>query len=228
MENLLLKYMTERFNEPKVKDKEDGPVITISRDHGCNAEEIAELLQKKLNARIDKNIDSTFWKCIDKEVIEKSAQYLKSHPESISHFFDAKTVNLLGEIAASFSNNKYVSDSKIKNTISSVIFSYAEEGYNIIIGRAGCYIAKNIIKSLHIKLIAPFDWRVEQIMKINEISKQEAKNEVLDIDKKRNDFMNFYKKTSNDDVFHLTFNTKLLSKEEIVDAIFILAKKHLF
>ena len=226
MENLLIKYMTDRISEEMKTNNVSRPVITISREHGCNAWEIGNSLKEKLN-RYNKNNDSNIWKCINKEVIEKSALYLKAHPENISHIFDAKTINLLGEIITSFSNNKYISDDKIKNTIFSIISSYSKEGNNIIIGRAGCYIAKNIKNAIHIKLVAPLDFRIENIKNIYNISKSDAKKQIIDIDKKRDNFINFYKKNDDDKIFHIIYNTKLLSTNEIVDSMYSLLNNHI-
>ena len=50
MSNILIKYMEDRFHKDKKNNvnyiKKNGPVITISREAGCTAEEISEKIIK--------------------------------------------------------------------------------------------------------------------------------------------------------------------------------------
>lgn len=220
MENILLKYMSERLPETKIEFKEPGPVITISRDHGCNANEIACSLAEKLNTKSGLVTPPKLWRCINKEIIEKSALALHADPSHISHIFNAEVRGFLGDIIVSFSNKQYASDDVIKKTITKVIRSYAEEGHVILVGRAGCIITCNIKKALHVKLVAPLEWRINEVATRYNMSHDAAKACVIDMDKKRNAFMEFYKSKKQDcEIYHAVYNCMMLSKDEIVDMI---------
>jgi len=49
MEIDIQKYLAEQYHRSLQKGKSPGPVITISREYGCAAKEIAEILASKLN-----------------------------------------------------------------------------------------------------------------------------------------------------------------------------------
>ena len=63
MANILLDYMSKRAEKFKIKKTETGPVITISRDYGCFATEIARQITIVLNEN-----NKTNWKFITKEI----------------------------------------------------------------------------------------------------------------------------------------------------------------
>jgi cytidylate kinase len=224
MENILLKYLT-RSLESQDNTKEFGPVITISRDYGCGGTKLACLLADKINKK--QSIESNFinWRVINKEILDKSATELHSRPHMISHLFNAEERGFYADIVASFAGKYYVSDERIKNTITKVIKSYAEEGNTIIVGRAAFIFTKHIRKSLHIKLLAPYDWRVNSIAERFDLSMKDAKVNVSEIDLQRNRFLKMYKSNINDaDDFDMVFNLKSISKSDIVKVIVDLAE----
>jgi len=54
----------------------------------------------------------------------------------------------------------FVSDLRVKKAIRDVVLSMCKEGYIVLVGRGGVSIANEIADALHIRLIAPFYWRV--------------------------------------------------------------------
>jgi len=222
VENIFLKYMLKRSSDvSENKNKIHGPVITLSRQYGCYASKIAQLLADKLSAReLPKGV-SHHWSLISNEILDNAAQKLQVEPEKIAPLFGADEKNFLTDLVSSFSAKKYTSDSKIKKTITSVVKSYAEHGHVIIVGRAGCIIAKHIAKSLHIRLEAPYEWRVNRIMQRFDISKAEAIKQVEEFEKKRKTFMSFYNNENNDncELFDAVFNRATLTENEIVESI---------
>ena len=220
MDNVFVKYLSKKAKKEKAKVFEPGPVITISRQYGCYATDTA----KKLSEKITKKSPNA-WDYITKEVLEDSAKELEVSVHEIAHIFGADEKSFLSDIMVSFSTKNYKSDSVIRKTIHSVVRAYAEQGNCVIVGRAGCIIAKDIKKSLHIKLIAPFEYRKNFIKSRFKISDKEAYNMVFETDKKRDIFMNFFKgNLPDDEVFDLILNRDKLSDTEIVETIGKLAE----
>ena len=84
MENLLLKYMNERIGKaPLMSPPQPGPVITISRQCGCNANDVAEVLIEKINATYGNNKNFVSWKHVSKEILALASEELKMHPEQV-------------------------------------------------------------------------------------------------------------------------------------------------
>ena len=95
----------------------------------------------------------------------------------------------------------------------------------IILGRGANYVLHDEKEGLNIKLTAPFDYRVENIMKIRNLSKAKAKELVKDTDVERADFINRFFTFDRDSrikvPFDIVFNTKNLSSELICKSIFV-------
>ncbi|MCX6244815.1 MAG: cytidylate kinase-like family protein [Bacteroidetes bacterium] len=219
MDNLLLKYMETRFQETiKSGVAKKYPFITISREFGCPSKLIATLLANELNARPGKK-EGPKWQYINKEVVAEAAKELDLEPQKIRHLFNAEQIGILDDILSSFSSN-YKSTHQIKKTINEVINGFSERGNIILVGRAGVAITQGKPHALHIRLMAPVDWRIECVCVHEKVSKSEAVSLVMDLDKKRTALIHlFLGRKPEPTLYDLIFNCKTLTKEEIVHAI---------
>lgn len=216
--------MSGRANE-KNQHKVSGPVITLSRQFGCYATEIALMLTAKLNA--EKPETSESWNLVSKEIIEDAALKLETTPKDIEHIFGAEEKSFLGDLITSFSSKKYSSDSLIKATITKIVQTYAKSGNVVIVGRAGCVITANMPNTLHFRIIAPFDYRVNHVAEHRKLSHNEAVELVKEMDEKRDKFMSFFHGDKPDsELYHAIFNRSKLNTVEIVDAICNLIESH--
>jgi len=224
MGNIFLEYMNLRSMTEHVSKTELGPVITISRQYGSYASEIAEGVTAKLS-----EISSRKWLRVTKEVIEESAKNLEVNPKEIAHIFGGEEKQFLGDIIISFSKKKYAADSHIIKTIKKIVRNYAEQGDCVIVGRAGCMIAQDIAKSLHFKIIAPMEFRVSSISRRLNLSESDAGKRVLETEKHREAFMQFFKGDRPDsEIFDAVYNRSRMTTEEIVNSIVNLAQARKF
>ncbi len=222
-DNILFKYM-DRISVKKVPQYKPGPAITISRESGCFAVEIAEKLAVRLSEKNQK-VSGKNWNWISKEIISEAAIKLQTNETHVKRFLDGVSSNFLGDILASFSK-PYASDDNLKSTIKNVVQTYAEQGNVIIVGRGGFFIAQNIVQALHIKLIAPKSWRIETLAKKQNISLIDAQKQVEENDKKRENFLKFFlEKEDENSMFHVIFNCEKLTADEIVNQIMLMAEE---
>jgi cytidylate kinase len=223
MENLFLHYMNERKKRESDNTKhEPGPVITISREYGCYGGEIANLLAAKINKDIANENDH--WVFISHQVLHDAANALDVSPQDITHIFGAEEKSFFDDMFSLFSSDRYLSDTQIKRILAQIVRSYSEQGKAIIVGRAGCVVAKHITKAIHIRIMAPQQWRVNQIKMRFNISTSEATSKVKETDKRRETFMEFYRGNKPDsEMFDLILNRSTLSTQEIVEQIYLLA-----
>jgi cytidylate kinase len=225
MDNILLKYMEKRYEskiiDPKKEMYCEGPVVTISRECGCTAINIANSLAANLSAKTGKR-----WSVLTKEILERSAKELNLDPSKIEYVFNSGEKTTWDEILAALSSKYYQSDKKIKKTIADVIRSFACKGNCIIIGRGGVVITKDIKHSFHIKLQAPIDWRAAQLQKIYKLSMNEMIKYARDIDEKREILRNYFNKEPlANTVFDVIYNTKNLNEDHIVESCMFLMEK---
>lgn len=226
MDNILFKYFETRYKEAHSNLSETGnfgPVITISRQAGCEAQKTANTLIKHLN----KITPGKPWKCVDKEILETSAKELNLSRSKIEHFYKGAEKSSVIDMLISFSKS-HVNDLKIKNTIKNVMISLCSQGHIVLVGRAGAAILQNKPNVLNIRLTAPFMWRIDTIMNNKKTNIEEAEEWAIETDEKRFKLFHSFleKKPSNlDYLFDATLNRENFSIEAIVDIITFLAKK---
>jgi len=157
-----------------------GPVITISRLTGCDGREVAAALVAQLNLKYNTNK----WRWIDKDIIYHAAHELKTDTNRIETYYQGKTLSDMSEMIMAFSGS-FVTDSSVKKAIKEVVLSIAKEGNAVIIGRGGVAITRDMTNALHIRLVAPLYWRVENVMKKKGMIIEKAEAYVVETDEKR-------------------------------------------
>ena len=224
MDNLLLKYMNERARPEIKKDiQPPGPVITISRECGCSGRLFAEKLIERINLKISN--PSQKWKWVNKEILSLASKELKINPDKIKNLLDAADKNFLDEIVSSFTVKYYAPDAKIKRAIKEVVRHLATQGNVVIIGRGSEALTQDIQRSLHVKLYAPLNWKVDVISSRDNISKEAAKKIVIETDKRRLKFVEGYlTKDSNKVIYDIDFNCAKFSIEEMIELILKVAE----
>jgi cytidylate kinase len=196
---------------------DDGPVITISRLTGCDARQLAAILVDNLNHKFG----TTKWKWVDKDIIYAIAKELNTDKERVENFYKGIELSNISEMIMAFSGG-FVSDLRVKKAIKDVVLSMCKEGHIILVGRGGVSIANEIKDSLHIRLIAPFYWRVENVMKKKQMDIEKAEEYVVDTDEKRFTLIQTFldKKPLNIDyLFDATINRSSFTILEIADLV---------
>lgn len=221
MANDFLKYMSKRITQDKHFQKTNpGPVISISREFGCQSKIVGKLLTEEINKKLFEKRIKKEWKFISKEILHETAKELHIDPSQIEYVFKYEKKTFFDEILSSQTKKYYKSDKKIRNTVGEVIRSIAITGNVIIIGRGGVAITKDIPESLHIKLEAPLEWRTLIVSEKYKLDYNKAQEYTVEMDKKREEFRNyFYGKDNDYTAFDLKFNCMTLSNQEIVDTI---------
>lgn len=160
-------------------------VITISRQFGCGAHEIATKLSEKLSIPY-----------YDKEILKRAAKD-SGFDKRLFVFYDEKPT---GSFLFNISADGYTTVTDTGITLEDKIFQYqfdtirklAEEGSCIIIGRCSDYVLRDFPNLLKIFLHANNDFRRERVINQYGISEKSAAKEIKTTDKKRARFHNFY------------------------------------
>jgi cytidylate kinase len=227
--NIFEKYFSESLKEETSKPVETGPYISISRDFGCMANVIAQKLSVTLT-RINKSKGvEKEWQWLNKSLLQESAKALELSPLKIEYVFHSKRKTMMEEVVSAMATRYYKSDRKIRKTITDVIRSIAVTGNVIIVGRGGVAFKNDNPQSLHIKLVAPIEWRVEKISQNYHKSKGEALRRILEIDHERkyliDSFMGY---TTDETLFDVVFNRSTMDDDMIISSMLsVMEKKHL-
>jgi len=216
----LSKYLDNWYKEDPAKNIFPGPVVTLSREVGCPAKNIAADLSQELNTIKKKHSKEHPWRWIDKEIMMESAKELQVDSSQIQHVFDYKKRGILEDLLLAQSKDYYKSDMKIRTTIAKVIRNFANAGNAIIVGRGGVAITRDIPRSLHIFLEAPLEWRALRVADKHNFSIDQARNYAQNIDKKRNSFRDFFQGKGNDYTrFDIKLNCMTLEPHELISIV---------
>jgi cytidylate kinase len=223
-ENIFEKYFNQVLQDKKPPIVSTGPYISISREFGCMANDIAMKLSRELTQRSKNKGIHKEWRWLNKAILEESSRALELSPAKIEYVFRSKRKTTMDEIVEAMGTRYYKSDKKIRNTITQVIKTICMNGHVIIVGRGGVAFAKNNPDSLHIKLVAPIEWRVNHICKNYHKTPGEALKYILQIDQERKYLIDSFMGYDTDhSIFDLVFNRKTMSEEEIISTILNLA-----
>jgi len=202
---------------------DDGPVITISRQTGCDARQVAANIVDNLNNKAG----SARWRWVDKDIIYDIAKELNTDTQRVENFYKGIELSNMSEMIMAFSGG-FVSDLRVKKAIKDVILSICREGYIVLVGRGGVSIAREIVDALHVRLIAPFYWRVENVMKKKEMDIESAEEYVVDTDEKRFNLITTFldkKQINIDYLFDTTLNRQSFNIQETADIIVSMYEK---
>ncbi len=195
--------------------------ITISRQAGCGAAEVADRLAQRL-----KNYDPAApapWTVFDRNLIE---QVLKDH-NLPTHFskhlpedrvFEIQDVidELFGVHPPTWTIVEYTKETILRLT---------QLGHVILIGRGANMITANLPGVFHVRLIAAPADRLERAQRSYEMTPTEAREFIDREDKGRARYLKKYFEVETDGPlnYHLVINTSRVSYEAAADLIFAAA-----
>ena len=133
-------------------------VITISRQLGSQGDEVAKHVARQLGYRI-----------VNRELVNTAAG--RAHaPEMM-----LAEVDVLGLLDIHPSKN---AQRAYQKEIRQVITEIADEGNALIVGRAGCVLLAERQDVLHVRLIAPLDWRISRLVQTRSIEMNAARAQI--------------------------------------------------
>ncbi len=226
MGNALTIYLNKRLKNEQTYGKiplVPGPVITISREVGCNGLKLAGKIVNKLNQQ---NFISE-WKVLSKEIFQQSANELGLEPEKIRQIFKQTDRYVFDEIIKAFNSRNFKSERKIVKSVIDIVRTFAVDGYCIIVGRAGHIIAKDIENAFHIRLFAPLEYRVQTIMENRELDREGALIFIEKVEKERIAFRKAIRAEHlhDNDYFDIHLNRASFTDDEILEIICLAVQK---
>jgi len=187
--------------------------ITISREYGCEGYPTAELLKGIMEKRTGQP-----WELMDKGLLEEVAKHHKLS-EDILKGLGEKT-RLLDEMLATFSP-RWKSEKDYFRLLCKHVFSLAEKGNVIIVGRGSAIVTQPLKNCYHFRLYASSRFKVASIAKRLNISPAEAGEVVEKKQRQRDVFIRDFLDRDAHDLryYHLVFNNDKNPAERIAGLI---------
>jgi cytidylate kinase len=205
-----------RYHYPS-ESKKPRPFITISRQYGCSAFDVASNLVTRLNER---SVREKFWEVYDRSLVELVAQD--------AQISDRIVKSMTSEHRTAFEEFlrdmvlKTPSRDKIFIRTARVIKSLAWHGYAVIIGRGGFRLCADMPHGFHVQIMAPLEWRCSRVLVEQEFTDVEAAMKYLRTkDKTRDEFFQYHfdRKIGAGEEFDLAINNSRFAPLQIVELI---------
>jgi cytidylate kinase len=194
------------------------PFITISREAGAGGRTLMRGLVSCLNELDPPGPGQTPWNGFDKELVEKVSQ---------DHHLHKTLVDLLGEQTHSWLHDVFAgltsqtTETQVYRRVAETVRGLAQGGRVVIVGRGGVFITQNMPRGVHIQVVAPLEYRIEQMARVMDCDHKHAANEVRRIDQNRESFYKRYWPDTplSPSIFTATFNSAAMSDEKMVEAV---------
>ena len=201
-------------------------VITISREVGSGGHTVGDILAKKLNVRYcDKLLMETLKKqfnltaCAIEKLRGQKKDWLADFITKVSPMPSAQALGLDPRYTQEFRINVTTDD--IYKAEVEILRDFAEMGSCVIAGRSGFFVLKDHPNKLSVFISASQPFRIERVMKKQDLSETNARALIKGIDEARENYIQRYAGVSRYDVrnYDLALTADGHSEEELADII---------
>lgn len=163
------------------------PFITLSREFGCEALPLARQLVELLNARCRPTIP---WVAYDRELLDRVASELHLRHDVVEGL-DGVRRDAMTELFDAVLNRK-VDEAVVFRKLAEVIRSLAVHGHSVIVGRGSYLLTQDLKTGLHVRLVAPYPWRISKVAISRNVSYADAERIVTQGERERGNFLRTY------------------------------------
>lgn len=167
--------VSQRFAQDEAARAVPHTIVAVSREKSSGGSEAAKLVAKELGFDL-----------YDREIIDAVAKEARAdHDATEAH--DEGAPDTMREIIVGFLEGKGgLTASAYLRHLVRVLRAIEAKGNAVVIGRgAGCVLAN----SFRVRVVAPFDLRVERIHVIDGVTLEQARRTVLESDRQRTGFV---------------------------------------
>jgi cytidylate kinase len=198
-------------------------LITISRQYGAGGSEVAARVARALG-----------WRVVDNELIERVAARAGLTPEDVAQREERVStfVERLAQTVVAATPELVVppeaggtaptlSEADLVRVTERVVEEVAADGKVVLVGRAAPAVLARERDAIHVKLVAPSEWRIRAVVERLGIPAEEARSLMDDTDRNRARYhKQHYRRDWNDAAnYHLVINTAALGLDGAAEVI---------
>lgn len=198
MANRYVREWDEKRLERKARESqavEFPPTLCISRKLGVGAVEIADLVAQKIGYRV-----------VDQQILQHIATTASLSEKTVAIFDERYPGKIAELVTLAFGEKAFIKSDYTKHLFSSV-YAIAALGPTIFVGR-GVHLLLAREKVLAVRIISSAQFRVQRLISIMNISKEEAAKQVNELDRQQRAFFKevYDKKDASPYEFDLVIN----------------------
>jgi cytidylate kinase len=178
-------------------------VLTVSREYGAGGGEAARRLAEALG-----------WELLDQQLLHQAA-IVEQVPDADLERLDEKAINMLDRFRLHPPHQKYI------HGITEVVRQAAARGNVVLVGRGARHLLGEASNALHLRLVAPREWRVQRMAQREGWSAEQALARCLEVDRTRDRFTRYFFGTAalQPDQYDLVVNTGRVSLDDVVACV---------
>jgi hypothetical protein len=206
----VLDVQLQTWNDRAAEKKSNRePVITITREPGCDGEAIAQTIAKAFQLNLYD------WNLV--ELIAKDAHVSKQVVATL----DEKPSSELDDWLDGFAGGNSLPSYKYMQSLRKVLFTIATHGKAVILGRGANFLLPAEKRTLGICLVAQRDVRVKNVMQKFHLSQKEARKHIVTTEREHRLFVKRlgYEDMTDPTHYHLVINTALVAPKTIVQIV---------
>jgi CMP/dCMP kinase len=202
-------------------------IITLSREFGAGGSLIASRIAETLG-----------WKVVDNELVGRIAERAGLTPAEVAEReerapgFGERLLRMLTKAApeifpAPADQVPELEEAKLVKITETVVEDVAREGRVVLVGRAAEVVLRQERDALHVKIVAPRAYRVEQFANREGMARARAEVMVREADenRKRYHLQHYGRDWSDAANYHVVLNVALLGAESTVDLVVVQARR---
>ncbi len=177
--------------------------ITITREYGAGGGEVAKRLTEALG-----------WKVLDRELLHQAAQ-IEHVPDSELDRLDENAVSMADRFSLHPPHQKYL------HGLTEATRQAAQRGNVVLVGRGARHLLGEMPDVLHLRLVAPREWRIERMAKLEGWSLEQAHARCLEVDRTRELFTRYFfgDAAAQPAQYDLVVNTARVSLDEVARVV---------
>ncbi len=176
-----------KIREAQSHPQECYPFITISRQFGCEGAELGRVLVELLNERCRPSIP---WVAYDRELLDAVARELHLS-RAVLESLDGQRRNEMSELFDAILNRK-LDEAVIYRKLAEIVRSIALHGHAVLVGRGTALTTQDLRNGLHIRLVAPLEWRAHKLAETRSLPYAEARKLAVQGEEQRQRFISTF------------------------------------
>ncbi len=194
--------------------KRQKPFITVSREPGSGGQLIAKRLAQHLH-----------FKFYDEEILNRMFKN-KAEEREYKNLYDEKDISALDEFVTTMVYPTLESQDRFVEKLVKTIVNLTLKGNCVILGRGANFFTDHKF-GFHVRITAPFGFRVEKTVKFEHLSQNQAAEKVKTVSRERKKFVKkyFVSHIDNSEYYDLVLNMAHFSLDDATNLILNAFKK---
>lgn len=196
------------------------PFVTISRQYGCAAYTLAQ----RLAQRLDREFPHWEFTVYDRKLLEVIAEREPLTADLVRDL-SRRTRGMVSDWLDDLSGKP--AEFAVVRHLVRAMCATAALGQTILVGRGGAVITRKLPRGVHVRLIAPLEWRLQRLQRDPDHAAQATADAIRRADREREEYVRRYlgADVADPELYHLILNAQLVTQQEQVEAIAALVRE---